>query len=178
MIKGGQVRNIAIFGSSGPTALPPSIWMIQSPHSSRSCFSAVLVDLKGRNQVVWLCTREKGTTGLPHFLTVALSYIRRDLKSAGGVAVSAGNYSTSLPRVQEPVSCCVTRTGPMFGPSRVGLVRSNSRLVEHKDRCWLWQHSIFVSATALHVDSHHHLASGISIRELRPHVRKVLWTLG
>jgi hypothetical protein len=141
-------------------------------------FPPFLSDLEGRTQVVWLCTREKGTTGLPHFLTVALSYIRRDLKSAGGVAVSAGNYSTSLPRVQEPVSCCVTRTGPMFGPSRVGLVRSNSRLVEHKDRCWLWQHSIFVSATALHVDSHHHLASGISIRELRPHVRKVLWTLG
>ena len=114
MIKGGQVRNIAIFGSSGPTALPPSIWMIQSPHSSRSCFSAVLVDLKGRNQVVWLCTREKGTTGLPHFLTVALSYIRRDLKSAGGVTVSVGNYSSSLPRVQEPVACCVTGAEPMF----------------------------------------------------------------
>ena len=93
-----------------------------------------LSDLEGRTQVVWLCTREKGTTGLPQFLTVALSYIRRDLKSAGGVAVSVGNYSTSLPRVQEPVACCVTRAEPMCRPSRAGLVRSNSSLVEHKDR--------------------------------------------
>jgi len=81
---------------------------------------------------VWLCTREKGTTGLPQFLTVALSYIRRDLKSAGGVAVSVGNYSSSLPRVQEPVTCCVTGAEPTCRPSRAGLVRSNSSLVEHK----------------------------------------------
>ena len=93
-----------------------------------------LSDLKGRTQGVWLCTREKGTTGLPQVLTVALSYIRRDLKSAGGVAVSVGNSSSSLPRVQEPVACCVTRAGPMFRSSRAGLVRSNSSLVEHKDR--------------------------------------------
>ena len=128
---GGQVRNIAILGSSGQPAEPSSISTIQFPILLAPTFPPFLSDLKGRTQGVWLCTREKGTKGFPQFLTVALSYIRRDLKSAGGVTVSVGNYSTSLPRVQKPVACCVTRAGAMFRSSRVGLVRSNGSLVEH-----------------------------------------------
>ncbi len=110
-------------------------------------------------------------------MTVGLSYIRRDLKSAGGVTVSAGNYSTSL---------------PAYKSQSLAALQEQNPCADHQE--WVWTDRTaawsstkivladatfdLVPAAALHVDSHHHLASGISIRELRPHVRKVLRTLG